>query len=51
MTPTFTHAVALVAGLAIIATWFVASEKRLLASLAVAIGLCIIAAVLIRIVA
>lgn len=51
MTMTLTHAAAVVAGLAMVASLFIVGRKRLLPSLAAAVGLCILAAVLISIIA
>jgi hypothetical protein len=51
MVPTLTHAAAVVAGLAMVASLFIIGRKRLLPSLAAAVGLCILAAVLISIIA
>jgi hypothetical protein len=52
MAPTLTYTAAVVAGLAIIASWLmIGGEKRLLSSLAAAVVLCIIAAVIIHVIA
>jgi hypothetical protein len=51
MTMTFTHAAAVVAGLAIFASWFMIGRKGLLSSLAAAVVLSIVAALIIRAIA
>jgi hypothetical protein len=51
MTMTFTHAAAVVAGLAIFASYFMIGGKGLFSSLAVAVALSIVAALIIRAVA
>jgi hypothetical protein len=52
MTTTLTHAAAIVAGLAILASWFMMiGGKGLLSSLAAAVALSIVAALIIRAIA